>query len=205
MKLNVSDIYGYYINPDHYSHRTEKIQTLSDSLGLKLSERFVYNDKHKTKQITMTKAHLALIDKAISLNHFPLLILEDDATMIKEKVFPKTFNIPDQAELVYFGGSTYNCGGVKPDMYIENYNEDFFRVYYMLSAHALLIPKINNVDVIIEAYNESIKAYDFNDVYLSLKSKNHVFVTPKDGPYFYQDDYTSDVTKYSWSSVEVKN
>jgi len=202
MKINSTDIHGYFINPDHFSHRLNDITNTINSLNLASVTRIAFNDVFSVRNVTMSKAHIALIEKAISDNHFPFLLLEDDAMLINN--FPIEFDIPDEAEIVYFGGSLYDCDGIKPNMYIENYDEKYYRVYNMLSAHAVLIPNLKCAELVIKIYNEAISVTNFNDIYLALYSNEHIFLTPKDGPYFYQNDFTSSVTKFLWSDVTDK-
>lgn len=202
MKINSTDIHGYFINPDHFSHRLNDITNTINSLNLASVTRIAFNEKFSVRNVTMSNAHITLIEKAISDKNFPFLLLEDDAMLINN--FPTEFDIPNEAELVYWGGSLYDCGGIKPNMYIENYDENYYRVYNMLSAHAVLIPNLKSAELIVKIYNEAISMTDFNDIYLALYSKDHIFLTPKNGPYFYQNDFTSSITKFLWLDVSEK-
>lgn len=194
--MNISDINAYFINPDDYSNRTEAITNTLNSCGFKSVTRINFNEKFAHKINTMTKAHLALIDRAIKDEAFPFIIFEDDATLMKP--LPESFNIPDGVELIYLGGSQYLPSGV----YIKEYNNDYYRVYNMVSAHAILVPSIIGATTIINAYNRAFDTNRYNDVLLAEASHSHVFLVPKEGNYFYQDDYTKDVTKFEWKNKQ---
>jgi hypothetical protein len=199
--MKISNISAYFINPDDYKHRLKGIQDVLDVSGFKSVTRVAFNEKFKGKNITMTKAHLALIDRAVEDNAFPFALFEDDARMIKS--LPEEFNIPQEAELVYLGGSNYCCGAI-PNLYIKEYNNDFYRVYYMLSAHAILVPDMRGVNIIRETYNKAVEKSGYNDMMLAKASDSHVFLVPKDGNYFYQDDYTRDVTDFLWKDEKIQ-
>ena len=196
MEINSKDITVYSLNPDVYSDRTFYIQELRD-LGLfKAVERVVFNYKMKERLRTIITAHIYALIKAFDSNAFPLLLLEDDARLMKE--FPKSMNIPNEASLVYLGGSTYNSG-VTPNVYIQNYNSEYYRVYYMLCAHAILVMNKQACKLIIDRYVHAIFNGIFNDQSLGLASKDNVFLTPKDGMYFYQKG-VENVTKFEWKN-----
>lgn len=197
--MKISDITAYFINPDDYKHRLPKISSTLNSMPFKSINRIAFNEKLHGKNNTMTKAHITLINRAIEENSFPFAIFEDDAKLIKD--LPEEFNLPEEVELLYLGGSNYNCGGEKPSLYIENYNDDFYRVYYMLSAHAIIVPSIIGANVILTAYERALSKSGYNDIELALDSKNHLFVVPKEGNYFYQDDYTTSVTNFLWKDM----
>jgi hypothetical protein len=45
----------------------------------------------------------------------------------------------------------------------------------------------------------SLKNCNPNDVDLSLSSKDYIALTPKNGPYFCQDGYNEELTRFLWS------
>lgn len=198
MKLNTKEIHGYYINPDSFAHRLEDIKNTAANLNLASVTRIAFNEKDEIRCNTMTKAHLALLEKAILDDHFPIILLEDDCKLIKP--FPESFEIPDGIPIIYLGGSTYNCGGSKEDMFIKEYDTNYYRVYNMLSAHAMLIPSIKGANLIINVYTNALRDNAFNDIYLAKESNNSVFLVPKGGNYLYQNDYTQWITNFEWKN-----
>ena len=45
---------------------------------------------------------------------------------------------------------------------------------------------------------ESLENSQFFDITVTMQSKELIYLTPKDGPYFYQDNYNEHVTKFLW-------
>lgn len=71
----------------------------------------------------------------------------------------------------------------------------------MLSFHAVLFPNKKSVEKVISLLEKAIKENKFNDITIANSSKENVFLVPKEGNYFFQDDYTSEVTKFFWKDV----
>lgn len=195
MNLNFKDVTVYSLNPEIYKSRAYYIEELKKLDVFKDVERVAFDYKLKDRLWTIIMAHLFALIKARDAYAFPLLLLEDDARLMKD--LPVSMNVPDECNLVYLGGSLYNCGQTPP-MYIENYNKDFYRVYYMLCAHAILIMNEKGCKTIVDAYTDAIFKGLFNDVSLSMRSKDNIFLTPKDGMYFYQEGNVEDVTRFLW-------
>ena len=88
MRLN--ELYCYFINPDHYIERRAKMAYILKQ-GFKKVRRIAYNGIDRSKIITMSKAHSMALEKAITKNEFPVLILEDDAALMKD--LPDEFSL----------------------------------------------------------------------------------------------------------------
>ena len=190
--MKLSELYCYFINPDNYIQRREKMSYLYEQ-GFKSVHRIAYNNVDKSKVITMSKAHSMALETALACNQFPVLILEDDAALMRE--LPKELNL--EGDLIYWGGSNYHSG-LTPKMEIEDFNKDYKRVKFMLSAHSIIYPTRKSAEMVLGVLKRAILANEFNDVHLALESNNHLFLIPKNGFYFYQDDYTREVTKFDY-------
>ena len=190
MRLN--ELYCYFINPDHYIERRAKMAYILKQ-GFKKVRRIAYNGIDRSKIITMSKAHSMALEKAITKNEFPVLILEDDAALMKE--LPDEFGL--EGDLIYWGGSNYHSG-LTPRMEIEDFNEDYKRVKYMLSAHSIIYPTRKSAEIVLSILKRAILANEFNDVHIALESNKYIFLMPKNGFYFYQDDYTREVTRFNY-------
>lgn len=190
MKLN--ELYCYFINPDHYIERREKMAYIYNQ-GFKSVTRIAYNEINKSRVVTMSKAHSMALETALARNEFPVLILEDDAALMRE--LPKEFNL--EGDLIYWGGSNYHSG-LTPKMEIEDFNEDYKRVKYMLSAHSIIYSTRKSAEIVLSILKRAILADEFNDVHIALESDKYLFLLPKNGLYFYQDDYTREVTKFDY-------
>jgi hypothetical protein len=199
MIVKSKDIIVYSLNPDIYKNRTYYIDVLKNMNIFKDVKRIVINHKMRDRVRTIIAAHINALMRAFDANDFPLLLLEDDARLIDK--FPLEMNIPNEAELVYLGGSTYNCGQVPP-VHIKEYNKDFYRVFNMVSAHAIMIPKKKDSRLIIDRYVNAIYSEVFNDVSLAMASKDHIYITPKNGLYFYQEGAVEKITKFLWKDKQ---
>ena len=194
--MKTKQIHGYYINPDHYITRREKIEEVVNGLGLASVHRinpFIDTDPNKCNR--MSRAHILAIETADVKNHYPYILFEDDCLPMRD--FPKTFNIPPEADLIYLGGSNYRNPEL-PALSIEPFDDEYLRVKYMLSAHAILIPDANGANLIWEAYTDAISRGEFNDVHLAKASDKYNFLIPKGGFYFYQEGYNEGVTRFNY-------
>jgi len=196
MNLTFKNLQAYYIHPENYEDRTKELLINLDKLDVKSSTRIISNSEPVCKQNNTTRAHLKMIEKVIEDNVYPCLILEDDIRFIKD--LPLEFNIPDEADMVYLGGSLYNDTAIKTDLYITEYNRIFYRVHYMFTAHAVIIMNKKTALKYKEVCEEGLKDCTPNDVGLALMSKDFIALTPKDGLYLYQDGYNQKVTQFEW-------
>lgn len=193
MKLQIKDISAVYINPDRFLDRQRKMEGWIHGVGFSSVTRIAYNESFPDRAITMNHAHKYALEQ--SKNDVPFILLEDDAALMQP--LPEYFDIPEEADLVYLGGSNYNLLGIK----LEEYNKDFYRVYNMLSFHAVLFPNRNFVEKVIKLLEKAINEKKFNDITIASSSTENIFLVPKEGNYFFQDDYTSNVTKFYWKDV----
>jgi hypothetical protein len=201
-KFLISDTWAYYINPDKFSHRREAIENLMKSLNLAGYTRIAYNLQLPDRANTMSSAHIAALQQAVIDNNFPCIIFEDDADLMQP--LPEYFEIPKETRLLYLGGSYYDCGQGKPNMYIADYNTDYYRIYYMLSFHSVMIPNKESAKWLIDILTNAVKITKFNDICIAMESKNNLYLAPKEGNYFYQNDYTSTITKFYWKDILKK-
>lgn len=193
MKLQIKDISAVYINPDRFLDRQKKMESWVNNIGFSSVTRIVYNESFSDRAITMNHAHKYALEQ--SKNDVPFILFEDDAALMQP--LPEYFDVPEEADLVYLGGSNYNLLGIK----LEEYNNDFYRVYNMLSFHAVLFPNRNSVEKVIKLLEKAINKKKFNDITIASSSTENIFLVPKEGNYFFQDDYTSNVTKFYWKDV----
>ena len=148
------------------------------------------------RQNRITVGHIKLLEQAITNNIFPFIVMDDDIKPIND--FPKDINIPNNTDIIFLGGSLYNCGGIKPDMHIIQHNDDFYRVYYMLGLTPSLIPNLKSAQLLLKFLQKSLQTGEFCDIIITMHSKEYIYLTPKNGPYFYQDNYNEPVTKFLW-------
>lgn len=185
-------MFCYWINPDRFTERRARMEKLLSTLRFDKVERVAFNEVEENRCNTMTRAHLEAISVIEENNLFPALLLEDDVALMGSLY---NWKIPKECDLLYLGGSNYLSG--TNDFKVESYNKDFFRVKGMLSAHAILIPNKRGLAVLKGLYKVALSKGGFNDMELAQNSHKHIFLAPRTGFAFYQDDYTKEVTKFT--------
>jgi len=199
MDVKLIDIPFYYLNYEGYTDRRNKIEALFNNLNLEYYR--ISNDiKLDLRQDRISFGQIKLICDAIEKNKFPFISIDDDMELIRP--LPESINIPDECDFIFLGGSLYNCGGIKPNMEIKDFNNDFYRVYYMLSLTPCLIPNIKSAKLMMKFLIDSLSTNQFCDIAITMESKERVYLTPKNGPYFYQDNYNKEVTKFLWEEIK---
>jgi hypothetical protein len=203
MVIKTKDIPVYYLNPDFFQERRKKMEIYLDEIGLNY-ERVPSNSNSQLRQVRINEGLVKLVNTAIINNQYPFLILEDDARLVKD--LPEEITIPEEASIIYMGGSLYECGGKKGPVKIKEYDDDYYRLYNSLGTHSILIANRQGADFFIDRQLEATKNNDYSDIYLAIASNNHLILTPKDGPYFYQNDaHTEPITRFLWKDLLDKN
>lgn len=195
MVINFKDIHFYYLNYEGYTDRRIVMDNMLNDWGVNYN-RIPNNVDLPLRQNRITVGHIKLLEQAITNNIFPFIIMDDDIKPINS--FPKDINIPNDVDIIFLGGSLYNCGGIKPDMYITQHNDDFYRVYYMLGLTPSLIPNLKSAQLLLKFLQDSLQTGEFCDIIIAMHSKEYIYLTPKNGPYFYQNNYNESVTKFLW-------
>lgn len=194
--MKVKDLQVYYLNPDSFKERRKSLEEYLDSIGLKF-ERIPSNSTANLRQVRIDEGFIKLAERAIENNVYPFLVLEDDARLITP--LPEDITIPEDCMFIYWGISTWECGGLKSKLYITNYNDEYYRMYHSLGCHAIIVPNKNSAEHFIAINQKAIEKKDFSDIYFAVDSGKEVYLTPKDGPYFYQHDgHTMPITKFLW-------
>lgn len=200
MNILSKDIQYYYLNYDGYTDRRKKMELLISKLNINCI-RVGNNVENPLRQNRISSGFINLLKLAILNNKFPFITMDDDVELIDK--FPENINIPESADLIFLGGSLYECGGIKPTMYLKNYDNDYYRVYYMLSLHSMIVPTVQSAIFLIESVTKSLENNDFPDIGITMYSEYKCFLTPKDGPYFYQNNYNAQCTNFLWKTCPV--
>jgi len=195
MIINLKDLHGYYPNNDAYVKEKIFIENQCHKLGLKYN-RFPYNTKTHPRQNGMSTDFIALLRHSLQNDIFPFIYMEDDSCLMAQ--IPEEIHIPDEATAILWAGSTYETGGMKASVKITEYDQQYYRVYNMLAPSAMIIPNASTAEIFIDMGIRSLAIGEFTDVTMAIESSNYVFLTPKDGPYFYQNNYNESVTKFLW-------
>ena len=193
VKENFSDLTISYINSFNpiYDHKRERMEEMLKGIGLRYS-RFTSKGKTDHTRNIVSRAHRDVCIQAILGDMFPFLILEDDVQLAID--FPKDFEICQDAKLIYLGLSSYNSG--QGQLKTFDHNGDYYKVINSLSAHALLIPNIKSAQFYIKVCEEALNESNWHDKVLAKYSNSELFLTPKNGPIFFQSDpHTKPITK----------
>lgn len=199
MFVRIDNIPFYYLNYEGYVDRHNHMIKLIEKLKIN-GIRVPNNVDNPFRQNRISIGFIKLLELAILNNQFPFITMDDDVDLIKQ--LPDQFYIPDNADLIFLGGSLYETGGYKPNMFIEDFNDLYYRCYYMLSLHSMIVPNIKSAELLIDIVKSSLNTNQFLDMDITIKSKEYTFLTPKDGPYFYQNNYNEPVTRFLWKDVK---
>jgi hypothetical protein len=199
MLIKLKDIPFYYLNFEGYTERKANMEKLAESLNIN-ALRISNSHQADLRQDRIAFGVIKLLHTAIEIGKYPFIMMDDDIEPIKD--LPEFITIHDTESLILLGGSLYETGGYKPNMYLEEYNEEYYRIYYMLSMHTMVVSSINTANFLLESIQESLNTHEFLDVDLALRSKEKLYLTPKDGPYFYQNNYNEPITRFLWNDVK---
>lgn len=198
----------YYLNSDNvnkkYRDRRTNMEKMLKKFKFNNYERFAFsfkgsikskNDCHKA----CGSAHVNLTKHAIAKNTYPFIILEDDAHPIYS--FKGKINLPEEADILYLGSSTCSKSTFHPQtLSLKNFNKEYYRIFGSLTTHALLIPNKKNAQTYLQIISEALKQNLPIDSGLAINSHNLKFLTPKNGPYFYQTGCYEKFTRFSWTN-----
>jgi hypothetical protein len=197
IKLNITDIPVLYINLSFHEEKRNNIEKMLLKRGFKNVFRIEgVIEKNSTNQINpiigCAKAKKNALNFSFSQfdENQPFIILEDDA---KETLFFKeTIEVPDDFDAVYLGISTFgsvlfNNGEYHGVKYIEvlKINENIFKLYNMLSAHAILYKKNNYSKSLFSLYDHAISKNIHSDIISANEMKKYNVYGLK-YPIFYQ-------------------
>ena len=195
MIIKLKELHGYYPNNDAYINEQIFIENQCKKLNLKYN-RFPYNTKTYPRQNGMSIDYISLFKQSLQDNIFPFIYMEDDSCLMTN--IPEEIYIPDEATAIFWAGSTYESGGLKAPIRLEEYDQYYYRVYNMLAPSAMIIPNKKTSEICIDIATKSLAMGEFTDLTMAIESSNYIFLTPKDGPYFYQNNYNESVTRFFW-------
>jgi hypothetical protein len=200
MLIDITQLTTYYINLDEKVDRRIKMQDLLERNGFKDFKRF--DAKKAGKRVGCSISHSSLLEEVVSNNEYPCLILEDDLEIYN---FRNIIEVPDDADAVYLGFSRYGWNHNQSEPFpkslkITELNDEYHRVYNMLSRHAIIHFNPDYDLACIEEMNKFIKypdVYKAGDVSISRIHPEYKVYSLNE-PIFYQDDNgTRGLTKKS--------
>lgn len=185
MELVLTNIPIVYINLDKDIEKKENIESLLQNLGFKNVVRSP-GVAAKHKRIGVAHAHVA----ALSILKAPFIIIEDDCNV---NIFKEQIIVPDSCDGVFLGhmGYTSTFDLEKPPKAKVNYEklsefDDLYRIFDVLSAHAILYLSQEYVNNTIKTINNNVDSYRPHDVFTSRLQKQY-FICSVGEPIFYQN------------------
>lgn len=135
MKINLLDIPVFYINMKKDVDKKKHIEKQLKDVGFKNVTRIDAVEDKKNGKVGLSKSQ----HKALSQIPAPFIILEDDAD---PKQFKSVIEFPDDADAVYLGNSNWGFQSGHAGFYLKYERApgygNIFRIYNMLSSHAIL-------------------------------------------------------------------
>jgi hypothetical protein len=198
MKIKLSCIETYILTIENNFRRYDRLKNELNCLEDKLKINVFYG-----KTITgYLGCAISTVNMYKSISP-PVLCLEDDCGLTEN--YNNELEIPDDADAVYLGTSVWGVTNGQADwgnFTIKKYNDKFYKIEGMCSAHAVLFLNNNflgHLNKIGESYNmESTVPFDY--LMCQEQSKFNVYGVTK--PMFYQKgDTNEEVTLYSLDQV----
>jgi hypothetical protein len=192
--INILDIPVFYINMDQDVEKRNSLEKALSDKGFRSVTR-IPGVGGLGKIDGITAAHIKTISYAIETVGVPFIILEDDVILndIKYKL-----DFPEDSDAVYLGISTwgvYNGTGHK-QISIEKYDENFYRVYNMLSAHAIMFLNLDYAKMILRSYDFFLSVSEPMDK-ANAELAKYFNVYGLEKPLFYQSGINQKYTDFS--------
>lgn len=192
-KINLTEITVFYINMDADKAKRERLEKILSSRGFS-DVRRIRGTPNRRKKVGVAYAHKKALLAGLETNK-PFIILEDD---VIENKFNKEIEIPSNSDAYYLGVSKWGlAGGVGKRMIsVERHDTNTFRLYNMLSAHAILYLNMDYVRFLLKSVDFFIKIETNQDKGRAETMKYWNIYAAKD-PLFVQDDNYYESTCFS--------
>lgn len=198
MEINLYEVPIYYINLDKDVEKRERLEATLFDLGFENVHRFA-GHYSKERAVGCATSHNALLNELKDMDT-PFLVLEDDVQPAHLKSLIK--NIPEDADALYLGNSAFGLWGPKGEKKIaaEKVNPNLYRIYNMLSAHAILYLNNDYVKFLAKATSLMVDLKDNQDKSRAQTMK-YFNIYALNSPMFYQEGKHSKVTNISISQL----
>jgi GR25 family glycosyltransferase involved in LPS biosynthesis len=187
MNIDITNIPVYYINLDSSTARRKSMEVTLSSNGFTNVTRISASTGHNSVN-GCARSHHALLNSITYTG--PFLVLEDDVEVTKD--FIRSLQVPDNADAVYLGtgiaGRQRDVSTRRP--IVRKENDDYYQLYNMLSAHAILYTNADYVKFLSKALNLAIEHNTHQDIVRAVSMK-FFSVYAHNKPLFYQNDVES--------------
>lgn len=200
LKINLLKIPVFYINMTKDTNKNEYLSSKLKELGFESITR-IDAIQDKKGIIGLSKSQ----NLALSQIRPPFIILEDDCD---PKYFTPEIEVPEDADAVYLGNSPWGRLNGYHGLLTKTkkINENTYRVFNMLSSHAILYLTDSYVDICKRTTRYCIDTSNIPmDVpFADIQKYYNVYVFDK--PHFIQKEYSGSMTNASqWTGMNVSD
>ena len=198
MNLELKDIPAIYINLEKDVDKNESMKTMLNDCGFK---NIIRVDAEYTPDNPLAGCSLSHYNALHEIDP-PFIVFEDDC---KVKNFSSSINIPDDADAVYLGISSWGRMNSHsgPFVQCENLRGGLLRIYNMLSAHSVLYLDEEYTSLCRRISYNSYETAQHQDIgFAEIQRYYNVYAF--DQPFFYQTSSNgTDQLLTSYPSCEV--
>lgn len=200
--MNIRNIKTYYLNSSspEYAERFNHMENLMSDLKFTNYERYIFNF-NGDKELGTTLGHISLVKNAIKNDEYPFTILEDDVEPIYDFKLDLEEEIIEISDIIYLGASLHKNIYNHNNFSVTNFNNSYYKVAGLFTLHSIIITKRNSAEIFLEYGKRAISERIPLDACISKYPSNYTFLSPKDGPYFFQPDYLK-WTNFLWLNTK---
>jgi GR25 family glycosyltransferase involved in LPS biosynthesis len=187
MIIDIREIPVYYINTELRKNRKDNIEKMLSDNGFKNFTRF-NAVQNKDSTLGCAISHKKILDQIVKSGiNTPFLVLEDDASMFDS--FDPYVSIPSESDAIYLGLSEYarTWNNTTADVVAEKINEDIYRIYNMVSAHAILYINVDYVKFLSRAIQIAMEFNGHQDI-VRASTMKFFNIYAQNKPIFFQND-----------------
>jgi len=201
MKINILELPVFYINLKEDKIKDKETRETLKGLGFKDIRRFNAILGKTTKE-GCAKSHQAIL-KEIETDG-PFIVFEDDIEI--NSYFNPIIDVPEDADAIYLGLSTFALNENKTDksLIADRIDEDTYRIYNMLAAHAILYMKKDYYKFISKAIDAMLRT-DRNQDNARAETMKYFNVYALNHPLFYQGGKHRLVTRFDLSTIKIRS
>jgi hypothetical protein len=165
MKINLLNTQVYYINLPSHTEKNTKMMSMLTGIGFNNIQRLDGAIYPENPIAGCSRAHYHSIDP----DKVPFILFEDDAVLLENGWKGNEIEVPDDADAVYLGTSTWGRMNGHNGEYIQYDKVDSYpglvRVYNILATHAILYISKEYADMCKRVgYHTGYVIENYNDV-----------------------------------------
>lgn len=196
--IDIRDIPIYYINLDSDIEKKNKIENILLNAGFKNINR-VSGLTGTTSVNGCARSHQNVLQNIKFQG--PFLVLEDDVNITED--FNPKIEVPENSDAVYLGTTLAGriSGKTTHPPIARKENKDYYQIYNMLSAHAILYTSEDYVKFLSRVIKLALE-FDTHQDIIRASSMKFFSVYAISKPMFFQDDDKGDVRIITKAEVD---